>query len=107
MQRVIWIVAAIGFLLWSLMAWLGYAVLGWVGDFTASNAGRLTAGAEMSEWLAWAAEVIGAAGGTLIVILWLFGSAAIAVMAFGASWLLRRHEAPRTAAQNLPPGRRR
>ena len=106
MQRAIWIVAAIGFLLWSLLAWLGYAVLGWVGDFTANNAGHLTATTELADWLAWAAEVIGAAGGTLIVILWLFGGAAIAVFAFGISWLLGRHDSPRSTVQILPPGRR-
>lgn len=106
MQRAIWIIAGVAFVLWSLFAWAGYAVLGWVGDFTASNAGQLTASMEMADWLAWAAEVIGAAGGTLIVILWLFGSAVIAVLAFGISWLLRRHEAPRNALRTLPPGRR-
>ena len=101
MQRAIWIIAAIGFVLWSLLAWLGYAVLGWVGDFTANNAGQLTASTEIADWLAWAAEVIGAAGGTLIVILWLFGSTVIAVIAFGISRLAQRRE-----AAPLPPGRR-
>lgn len=106
MQRLVWIVAAVGFALWSLFAWLGYAMLGWAGDFTASNAGHLTANTEMADWLAWAAEVIGAAGGMFIVILWLFGSAVIAVIAFGISRLVQRQDAPRSGVQVLPPSRR-
>jgi len=108
MQRLVWIGAAVAFALWSLCAWLGYAMLGWVGDFTASNAGHLTAGTEMADWLVWAAEMIGAAGGTLIVIFWLFGSAVIAVLAFALSRLLGNRERPRTAGQYrvLPPDQR-
>lgn len=105
MPRLIWIIAGAGFVLWSLFAWLGYAVLGWAGDFTASNAGNLTASAELADWLAWAAGVIGAAGGTLIVIVWLFGSAVIAVMAFGISRLVQHRNPPRPPRYRvLPPG---
>ena len=107
MQRLIWIIAGIGFVLWSLLAWLGYAVLGWVGDLTASNAGQLTTNMEMADWLAWAAEVIGAAGGTLIVILWLFGSAVIAVIAFGISRLVQRREPPQALRYRPPPSGQR
>ena len=108
MQRAIWIVAAICFVFWSLLAWLGYAVLGWVGDFTANNAGQLTTNMEMADWLAWAADMVGAAGGTLIVILWLFGSAVIAVVAFALSRLLGNRERPRNSGQYrvLPPDQR-
>src|SRR5690606_8514944 len=80
MQRAVWIVAGIIFLLWSLFAWLGSAVLGWLGDFTTSNAGRLT-DLEMADWLVWAADFIGATGAALIVIVWLIGSVAIALLA--------------------------
>lgn len=106
MQRAIWIVAAIVFLLWSLFAWLGYAVLGWVGDFTANNAGQL-AGAEMADFLAWAAGMIDATGGTLIVIVWIIGSAVIAVLAAVLAKLIggrQPHRADRF--QRFPPSHR-
>lgn len=108
MQRLIWIVAGIGFVVWSLLAWFGYAVLGWVGEFTANNAGQFGANTELADWLAWAAGTIGAAGGTLIVIVWLFGAAVIAAVAFGIAKLVQRREAPPAdmRAHRLPPGHR-
>lgn len=107
MQRIVWIAATIGFALWSLLAWLGYAMLGWVAEFTTNNADRLTIGGEFTDWLLWAADLLGAAGGTLIVILWLLGSAMIAVLAFAVSWLVRRYggEDHHPRIEVLPPGR--
>lgn len=107
MQRAIWIVAAIVFLLWSLFAWLGYAMLGWVGDFTASNAGQL-AGAEMADFLVWAAGVIGATGGTLIVIVWIIGGAVIGVVAALLAKLASGSRQPHRADrfQRFPPSHR-
>lgn len=107
MQRVVWIVAGIGFLLWSLLAWAGHAVLDWLADFTAGNAGQLTANMELADWLAWAAGLAGSAGGALIVVVWLFGSAVIALAAFGISRLVLRYGAQqRPRYEVLPPGHR-
>lgn len=107
MQRAIWIIAAIGFVLWSLFAWLGYAVLGWVGDFTANNAGQL-AGAEMAGFLTWAAGVVGATGGTLIVIVWIFGSAVIAIIAAALAKLAGNNRQPQRVDRfrRFPPSHR-
>lgn len=107
MQRVVWIVAAIGFVLWSILAWLGHVVLGWLADFATRNADQLTIGGEFADWLTWAADLIGAAGGTLIVIVWLFGSIVIAVLAFVISKLAQRYVEGRSDRyQVLPPGHR-
>lgn len=90
MHRIIWIAAAIGFVLWSLLAWFGYAMLGWARDFAMVNADRLTV-SEFADGLLLAADLLGTAGGTAIVFLWLFGTALIAAIAFAVSWLVRRY----------------
>lgn len=108
MQRIVWIIAAMALALWSLLAWLGNAMLGWLADFVAANAGQLTMAGELAGWLSWSAALADAAGGALIVVVWLLGSVAIAIVAFFISRLAGRHAPPQKPGyyKILPPGRR-
>jgi hypothetical protein len=108
MQRVIWIIAAIAFFAWSLLAWLGNAMLGWLAGFVAGNADQLTAVGAPAGWLSWVAALADSVGGALIVVVWLFGGAVIAVAAFVIARLVQWQAAPRKPGHYriLPPGRR-
>ncbi|MFN4275240.1 MAG: hypothetical protein ACK4FJ_02990 [Ferrovibrio sp.] len=109
MQRAIWIIAAVAFFAWSVLAWLGNAMLGWLAEFVAGNAGQLTVGDELAGWLSWAAALADSAGGALIVIIWLLGSVTIAVAAVVISRLAQWHSGSQRshAYKTLPPGWRR
>ncbi|MFN4164887.1 MAG: hypothetical protein ACK4GK_09960 [Ferrovibrio sp.] len=108
MQRAIWIIAAIAFFVWSMLAWLGNAMLGWLAEFLAGNASQLTMAGELAGWLSWSAALADAAGGALIFVVWLLGSVAIAIAAFVISRLAGRHAPPQKSGyyKILPPGRR-
>lgn len=109
MQRIVWIIAAIAIFAWSMLAWLGNAMLGWLAGIVAGNAGQLTAGDELAGWLSWIAALADSTGGALIAIVWLFGSVVIIVAAFVISRLAQWHsgsQRPRTRG-TLPPGWRR
>lgn len=107
MSRLIWIVAGAAFLVWSGFAWLSHGVVEWIAAFASNHADRLTLGPDFAGLLAWSAELVAAAGGVAIFLIWLIGCAAIAVLAFLSSQLLaRRVPRPQLPGYQLPPSRR-
>lgn len=106
MTRFVWGVAGVAILVWSGVAWLGHGLVGWIAAFASSNADQLTLGPDLAGLLAWLAGVLGAAGGIVIVLVWLAGCVAIAVVAAVLSRLLGRRSNLHTPGYRLPYNRR-
>jgi hypothetical protein len=106
MMRMIWILAACALQVWSGFAWLSHGLVEWLAAFAGNHAGQLTLGPELAALLVWLADLLVAAGGIVIVLVWLTGCVAIALLA----WILSRLMAPRASrprlpGYRLPPGR--
>lgn len=67
--------AVLAALLWSVVAWGSYALIGWVGGFAAHNADAFTGHPEAVVWLSWAASVLTSVGLAGVVVAWLAGLA--------------------------------
>lgn len=106
MTRLIWGVAGVAILAWSGVAWLGHGLVEWIAAFAGSHADQLTLGPDLAGLLAWLAGVAGAAGGIVIVLVWLAGCVAIAVVAAVLSRLLGRRSNQHRPGYPLPYSRR-
>lgn len=71
--------AVLAAIVWSLVAWGSYALIGWVGGFAAQNADAFTGHPETVVFLSWAASVLTSVGLAGVVVAWLFGLALILV----------------------------
>jgi len=67
--------AVLAAILWSLVAWGSYALIGWVGGFAAVNADAFTGHPELATWVSWAASVLTSVGLAGVVVAWLVGLA--------------------------------
>ncbi|WP_291864174.1 hypothetical protein [Bradyrhizobium sp.] len=90
MKRWLWIVAAVLATLWSLLAWGTYALVGAVGGLLARNADWATGHPETVVWLSWLANLATGLGLTGVVLIWVVGLIAIAIVAPLLSWLWQR-----------------
>jgi hypothetical protein len=77
MSKVLRTLIVIGAVLWSLMWWGGYALIGWGEGFATGYAG---------EW-AWVPDVLGGLGQGVIIFIWVFGLIAAAALFWLAGFL--------------------
>lgn len=77
-------------ILWSLVAWGSYALIGRVGGFAAQNADAFTEHPEAVVWLSWAASVLTSVGLAGVVVAWLAGLALLLVAPALVGRLARR-----------------
>lgn len=93
MGRLIWGIAGLGLLAWTLLAWLGHAVIEWVSGLAASGAVALPVTGEAADWLGWAAIILGDISGVVVIIVWALGAGLILAVAAVAKRLLARRPA--------------
>ncbi|MBL8671668.1 MAG: hypothetical protein JNK11_13510 [Alphaproteobacteria bacterium] len=86
MTRIIWPVAAVVTTLWTLTALLAYAVLVWLGDWLAANAGGWLGDPELGSWVSQAVTLAQGLGVALAAVIWAGVTGAILV----AAWAVRR-----------------
>src|SRR5918998_1802033 len=70
MKRLLWGLAWIAVLVWSLFAWGAYGLLDFFGGFAARNADMVTGHPESVEWLSWALMTLRSLGLGAIVVVW-------------------------------------
>jgi len=73
MRRLVFALAVVAAILWSLFAWGAYGVLGWAGDVAARNADWVTGNPEAVVWLSTLASWLTGLGLAGIVAVWLLG----------------------------------
>ena len=87
LAKILLVMAAV---VWSLVAWGSYALIGWVGGFAAENADMFTGHPEAVVFIAWVASALTSAGLTGVVVAWLFGLALILLVPAIVGRLARR-----------------
>src|ERR687897_2384245 len=70
MKRLLWGLAWIAVLVWSLFAWGAYGLLDFFGGVAARNADIVTGHPETVEWLSWALTALRGLGLGAIVVVW-------------------------------------
>ncbi|MBM3573189.1 MAG: hypothetical protein FJX52_12670 [Alphaproteobacteria bacterium] len=98
MRHVLWLLALVAAILWSLLAWGAYAVIGAIGALIAANADWLAQHAERAAGLSWFTDGLTSLGLAGVVAVWLIGLAVIAAAALGLSMAAGRpwrHGAPK------------
>lgn len=95
MARLVWWVAALGLLGWTLLAWLGHALLGWGAGLVSGGAIALPLEAEAAAWLSWLALLLGQASGAIVIAIWALGAGVILILAAVARRILARKTEPR------------
>jgi len=70
MKRLLWGLAWIAVLVWSLFAWGAYGLLDFFGGVAARNADIVTGHPETVEWLSWALTTLRGLGLGAIVVVW-------------------------------------
>jgi hypothetical protein len=70
MKRLLWGLAWIAVVVWSLFAWGAYGLLDFFGGMAARNADIVTGHPETVEWLSWALTALRGLGLGAIVIVW-------------------------------------
>ena len=94
MGRLVWGIAGLGLLAWTLLAWLGHAVIEWGSGLAASGAIALPVTGEAADWLSWSALLLGNVSEVVVIIVWALGAAMILAVAAVAKRLLVRRAAP-------------
>ncbi|SCY01835.1 hypothetical protein [Microvirga guangxiensis] len=113
MRRLLWILAWIGVVLWSLFAWGAYGLLDIFGDVAVRNADIVSDHPETVEWLSWSLAVLRSLGLGAIVFVW--GAVSLLILAVPAviGFVLPRarpeervfpSQGPRGGAGGYPPG---
>jgi hypothetical protein len=69
-KRLLWILAWIVVVIWSLFAWGAYGLLDFFGGFAARNTDIVTGHPETVEWLSWALMTLRGLGLGAIVFVW-------------------------------------
>ncbi len=83
-------IAVVAAVVWSLVAWGSYALIGWVGQFAAQNADMVTGHPETVVFLSWAASVLTSVGLAGVVVAWLVGLGLILLAPAAVGALTRR-----------------
>jgi hypothetical protein len=90
MKQLVWGLALVAAVLWSLLAWGTYALVEWVGRFAAANADQVSGHPEAVEWLSWAAGWLTSAGLAGVMVIWLAGIGLILAIPALVRWAARR-----------------
>src|SRR4028119_2302982 len=88
MKRLLWGLAWITFLVWSLFAWGAYGLLDFFGGVAARNADMVTGHPETVEWLSWALTTLRGLGLGAIVVVWGLVSLLILAVPAGLGFVL-------------------
>jgi hypothetical protein len=88
MKRLLWGLAWIAVLVWSLFAWGAYGLLDFFGGIAARNADIVTGHPETVEWLSWALTTLRGLGLGAIVMVWGLVSLLILAVPAGLGFLL-------------------
>ncbi|MBX9740907.1 MAG: hypothetical protein K2X62_12570 [Beijerinckiaceae bacterium] len=86
MRKLIWGGTWFLLALWSLLAWASHSLVEWAGQLAARNSDMVTGHPETVEWLSWAANAAGVAGGSIVIVIWAIGCA----LALGLAAILSR-----------------
>jgi hypothetical protein len=86
MNRLIWILAALALLFWSLLSWGTYAIVTGGGEWLTSNADLLALAPEWQYWLQWLLRLVEQFGAVLVWIVWAAGALFVVV----GAWLAGR-----------------
>ena len=76
MRRFILVLAAIGLIIWSLLAWAASGLLGFAEGIAATSAPFIPLPPELVYWVA---GLMSGAGGLLVWVVWFIGAAIIAI----------------------------
>jgi hypothetical protein len=96
-KRLIWVIAWLCVGLWTMVAALGYWVIGALTGLAANNADKVGGDAETVEFINWLALLLQSVGEIAAVILWAIVSLAI----LGVAWAIARLAGRRSQAR--PP----
>jgi hypothetical protein len=88
MKRLLWGLAWIAVLVWSLFAWGAYGLLDFFGGLAACNADIVTGHPETVEWLSWALTTLRGLGLGAIVVVWGLVSLLILAVPAGLGFVL-------------------
>ena len=86
MKKLVWVIAWLCVGLWTMIAALGYWIIGAVTGFAANNADKVGGDAETIEFINWLALLLRDVGEIAAVILW----AVIALAILGIGWAVSR-----------------
>lgn len=90
MKRWLWIAGTALAVVWSLLAWGTYAVVGAIGRLIADNADWASGHPETVVWLSWLANLATSLGLAGVVTVWAVGIIAIVIVALLLSRLRQR-----------------
>ena len=93
MRISVWVAAIIALAVWSLLAWVGHALLDWSSDWASANADKISSVPEIVEWVSWGFRSLGNASEIVVVIVWAIG----AILIIGLAGLVSRFLAGRAA----------
>jgi len=89
MRNFILVLAAIGLLIWSLLAWAASGLIGVAGGIAATTAPFIPLPPELVLWMA---GLLSGAGGIVVWIVWFLGAAVIAIVTMTLLALIRPRE---------------
>jgi hypothetical protein len=98
----LWLGCVVAALLWSLLAWAAYGLVGWAGGLAASNADWVTAHPETVEWLSWSAAWLTAVGLAGVVAVWAIGAGLILFLPAALRFVRRAMRQRHLLAEDRP-----